>query len=323
MALIDPDLDSEPGPLLLALKAACRRHMMRELPVDPTAVISELDFRSLHQDYATWKARVPQARPRRVHVSREMLANPARMGYGEGLAAVLREIANGNDLRPRMSTAVEHAYAPWIPPSIFARRRPRPDERHIDRLLADWGLHHLHLKNAPHPTCAGFVDRSRQVLFVAFMPEDAYLVDVAAHESHGANWSALALLEVVVRNWPDAGILTPMNFVTSLVGGNWSDEDRKKLRRAGVSSSAVEIDGRVWSAGGQGLTGVPMRVMQHCMGVTWALAGFEPTEDQIRTDLAAMAIKHSLRDQWQAITHGEEFGFYSDGVFVRYGSLLP
>ncbi len=252
-----------------------------------------------------------------------MLANPDRMGYSDGLAAVLREIASGADLRRRMSTAVEHAYAPRIPPPMLARRRPRPDERHVDRLLADWGLHHLHLKNEPHPTRAGFVDRSSQVLFVAFKPDDAYLVNLAAHESHGANWSALALLEVVVRNWPHAGILMPSNFVTGLVGGNWSDEDRKTLRRAGLSTAAVEIDGQVWSAGGQGLTGVPVRVAQHCMGVSWAFAGFKPTEEQVRADLAAMAFKHDVPDEWRAVTHGEEFGFYSDGVFVRYGSLLP
>lgn len=184
---------------------------MLELPVDPTATMRELDFRSLHQIYATWRSRVPAARPRRVHVSRELLANPARARYGDGLARVLLEIATGEDLRPRTSIAIEHAYTLGVPRLLA--RRPR-HERHTDRLLADWGLHHLHLCSRPHRTRQGFVRRSPHVLFVAFLPNDAYLVDLALHESDGANWAALAILEVIVRNWPDSGVLLPSRYVT-------------------------------------------------------------------------------------------------------------
>jgi hypothetical protein len=28
-------------------------------------------------------------------------------------------------------------------------------------------------------------------------------------------------------------------------------------------------------------------------------------------------------DEWHATVDGDDFGFYSGGVFVRYGSLLP
>src|SRR5947209_18256664 len=46
---------SEPGPLLADLRKACWRHMMRALPVDPTATMRELDFPSLHKVYAKWR----------------------------------------------------------------------------------------------------------------------------------------------------------------------------------------------------------------------------------------------------------------------------
>jgi hypothetical protein len=294
--------------------------MLCELPVDPTATMRELDFRALHQDYATWKSRVPAARPRRVHISPELLANPERRPYGDGLAAAVREIAAGDDLRPRMSTAIEQAYELFVPP-LLARRRPR--ERHVDRLLADWGLHHLHLGHKPHRRQTGFIERSPHVLFAALKPDDAYLVDLAEHESDGANWSALAILEVIVRNWPDAGILLASNFVTGLVGGNRSDEDRQELRRAGVSTGMVEIDGQVWSAGGQGLTGVPMQVIQHCMGVSWQLSGYDPTEEQVREHLTSAAERHGVPNDWRAVVHGDEYGFSSEGVFAPYGSLVP
>jgi hypothetical protein len=116
--------------------------MLAELPVDPTATMRELDFRSLHSVYAGWRGRVPLARPRRVHIAPELLANPDRLTYGDGLAAILRDIARGDDLRPRMSTLVEQAYTPWEPRLLLRRPGRQP---HVDRLLADWGLHHLHL----------------------------------------------------------------------------------------------------------------------------------------------------------------------------------
>jgi hypothetical protein len=310
----------EPGPLLLALKAACLRHITRELPTDPTATMRQLDFRSLHQLYATWRGRVPAARPRRIHVSAELLANPNRLTYGDGLAALLSEIARGSDLRPRTSIAIEHAYTAWTPPLL---QRRRPSQRHVDLLLADWGLHHLHLGTAPHRTRPEFISRTPHVLFVAFKADDAYLVDVERHESDGANWSALKLLETVVRNWPDAGILTVSHAALGLANGNWSDEERRALRSAGISTGAVEIDGKVWSAGGQTVSGEPVQVARHCMGVAWQLSGYQPTEGQVRDDLAEIAGKHDVPDDWRAIIDGEEFGFFSSGVFVRYGSLLP
>jgi hypothetical protein len=294
--------------------------MMLALPVDPSATMGELDFRSLHEIYAAWRGRVPSERPRRVHISRELLANPVRLRYGAGLAAVLREVAAGDDLLPRMSTAVEHAYTPWVPPGL-ARRRA--STRQVDRLLADWGLHHLHLRTERHHSRERFLARSDHVLFVAFAPNDAYLVDLARHETDGANWSALAILEIVARSWPAAGILVPSTVAIRLRGGNWSDNDRSALRAAGVSTGMVEIDGSVWSAGGQSLGGASMKAAHHCMAVSWQLSGHSPTEEQIRQNLAVNAAKHGVRDEWRAITHGEDFGFYSEGVFISYGSLLP
>lgn len=219
-----------------------------------------------------------------------------------------------------MSTAIDHAYELFVPP-LLAQRRPR--ERHVDRLLADWGVHHLHLGLEPHRKRPEFVKRTPHVLFVVIKPHDAYLVNLAEHESDGANWSALTILEVIVRNWPDAGILYASDYATGLAHGNWSDEDRRELRRAGISTGAVEIDGRVWTAGGQGLTGVPMHVATHCMSVGWRLTGYDPTEDEVLEHLTSMAEHYGVANEWRAITQGEEYGFYSESVFVPYGSLLP
>jgi hypothetical protein len=310
----------EAPPLLHELERVTRRQMLAALPVDPAGTLRDTDFRTLHSIYATWRGRVPSAQPKRVHLSAELLANPERCAYGDGLAAVLREIAMGTDLRPRTSTAVEHAYA-LEPPPVLTRRR---SGRQHDRLLADWEIHHLHLSTDRHHRRPEFVKRSGHVLFAAFVGGDAYLIDLRPHERDGANWSELAILETVVRNWPDAGILQASDFAIGLVGGNWSDEDRRELREAGISGGMVEIDDRVWSAGGQSVGGTPLNVAKHCMATNWFLSGYSPTADELGEELHAMAAEHGLPDGgWRAHVDGDDYGFVNGHLFVRFGSLLP
>ena len=240
-----------------------------------------------------------------------------------GLAAAVREIAEGHDLRPRLSTSIDYAYT-LEPPTALARRKSRG--RHYDGLLADWGIHHLHLGVTPHPHQRGFIRRTGHVLFAAFQPSDAFLVDLQPHESDGANWSALRILEIIARNWPDARILVPTLSGTRLKGGNWLDDERRQMRHAGIAGGAVEIDGAVWVAGGggQSLGGAPMPVVQHCMAVSWLLSGYEPTETDLHYQLQRMAVEHQVPGgPWQAHVDGENFGFVSGGLFVPYGSLLP
>lgn len=310
------------APLLLAdLEREMRRQMLAALPADDTGSLHENDFRAVHTIYASWRARVPTTVPCRVHLSAELLANPERGAYGLGLEAILRELALGADLRSRMSKDIDCAYALPLAP-VLARRPPR--RRHVDALLADWGIHHLHLSTQRDRARPEFVARTPHVLFVAFVRSDAYLIDLREHESDGANWSELAILETVVRNWPDAGIAQPSDTELGLVGGNWSDEDRRELRRAGVSGAVAEIDGRVWLAGGQTVHGAPSRVARHCMATSWFLSGYSPTEAELRGDLAAMSEKHSVpNDSWRAHVDGDDYGFVNEGVFVSFGSLLP
>jgi hypothetical protein len=307
---------SDALPHLPGLEVVMRRHILNALPVDRSATMRDLNFRSLLHVFAAWRSRVPPKGPRRVHVSAELLANPERAPFGDGLASVIREIALGDDLRPRMSLGIEHAYAPDVPP-LLARRQ---GGRHLDALLDDWGIHHLHVYVEPHRSRPGFTRRSPYVLLVAFQPHDAYLIDLAGHESDGANWSALSILETVVRNWPKAGVVLPVGAL-GLVGGNSSDEDRRLLRTFGVRGP-VEIDGGVWMPG-IGLGGTWESVSRHAMDTTWFLSGHQPTEEDVRAGLSEMAAKHGVPDTWQGHVDGDDFGFFGGGVFVRYGSLLP
>ena len=296
-----------------------RRHMLAALPADPSCTLRDLDFDRVHTIYATWRGRVPVMMARSVHVSADLLANPARGRYADGLAAVVRDIAHGADLRPRMSTGIDHSYA-FKPPAMLTRRR---SGRHHDRLLADWGIHHLHLANAPHRSRPEFLARTHHVLLAAFVRADAFLIDLRPHESDGANWSELAILETVVRNWPDAGILQSSDWLLGLSHGNCSDADRRELRQASVSTGTVEIDGRVWMAGGQTRAGTPAHVVRHSATTLAFLSGYAPPEDELRAQLRAIAEKHDVPNQWSAHVDGDDYGFGSGHLFVRFGSLLP
>jgi hypothetical protein len=308
--------------LLEDLVKAMRWHMLTALPPDPTCTLRDLDLRSMIGVYAAWRGRVPTASPRRVHVSRELLSNPSRAQYGDGLAAILREIAEGGDLRPRMSTGVAHAYSMPVPWMLARKQR---DPRHVDRLLADWGIHHLHLRNAPHARQPDFLARSPHVLFAAFLSDNAYLIDLREHESDGDNWSELAILETVVRNWPDATIMLP-----SLSGlrlrHNWNDEDRRDLRRAGLSGGMVEIDDQVWLArsSGQSVNGEPSSADRHGMSVYWTIYSFESSPEELQAQLDRVSDAYRLpRDGWAAAVHDEQFGFLNGHVFHSLGALLP
>jgi hypothetical protein len=116
------------------------------------------------------------------------------------------------------------------------------------------------------------------------------------------------------------------DYVVGLTGGNRSDDDRRDLRSAGLAGGLVEIDGRVWMArgGGQTLGGTPLTVERHCMMTSWFLSGYRPTKDALRAQLTAMAAERDVSDAaWSPHVDGDDYGFATGGLFVRYGSLVP
>jgi hypothetical protein len=287
--------------LIDSLEAAIRRHCVQALrehaPDDP----DQLDTRSLVADYASWRARFPSQRPRQVYEADAMLDSPWRERYAAGLAAIRRDIEAGADLTRYLSS------------------RARLPHRG-DLLLAHSGIHHLHMSDLMGKWR---VARTEHVLLVAFRPKAAYWIGIYAHERDGANYSERAILQTVVRNWPDAGILVPSRFAVGLTQ-SYDDAQRAQLHRVGLNL-AVEIDGTVWSAPGMTANGAPMlaaRVGMKVQAVLDALrsAGVSALADELR----AAAGVDLAPEQWEAIIHEEGFGFFaaSAGTFVRYGSLV-
>lgn len=59
------------------------------------------------------------------------------------------------------------------------------------------------------------------------------------------------------------------------------------------------------------------------MSVSWFLSGYEPTEQELSEQLTAKAAEQGVPDDWRGMVVDDDYGFFSSGVFVPYGSLLP
>lgn len=195
--------------LVEALEAEIRRHVLSALPPDPTGDTAAMDCRTLLHVYGGWRVRHVDQRPRSVYRARELLSSPHLAKYGSALEVIAKRVADGEDLTPHLTTRTRHAYMPGQRPTEPTTRQDR------DLLLADWGIHHLHLSTAPHARFSGFTARTDEVLFAAFRGKSAYLIGIHPHPEHH-NWAARAILEVAARNWADAGVLHRLEYVIGL-----------------------------------------------------------------------------------------------------------
>jgi hypothetical protein len=285
------------------LEQAIRAHCVGAMCDFSNADLAALDTRSLVADNAAWTARFPSVRPRSVYESDAMTASQLRVQYAEGLAAIRRDITGGVDLRRYLSSRAR-----------FAHGR--------DLLLAHAGIHHLHMSDVIGRWDR--VERTDHVLFVAFQPDAAYLVDIYAHESDGANWAEQAILETILRNWPEAGILEQSRFATGLTQ-TFDDDMRAELRAAGVNL-AIEVGGSVWSPAGATLTGAPIMAARLGMKVTAHLNDLRTIgASALEAQLAESVLEHAVSaEEWVSMVHDEHYGFYAErlDIFVRYGSLV-
>ena len=84
------------------------------------------------------------------------------------------------------------------------------------------------------------------------------------------DWAREHVLEVLARNWPDAGVIHRAKGIVGL-GEAISETDRVSLRYAGVNS-AFELDGQVFfPRGGLTTAGTSMRATQQANHVMHAI----------------------------------------------------
>ena len=196
----------------------------------PSVTLSGDKYKDAHQvcmDHYNAFARRIAKRPRAVHWSPELTARKPTLpiDLSTGLANTISELQTGADVGPRLSRGLK-------------------DRDYDDKMLNDWGIHHMHLGSKLEAD--GFIERSGPVLFVMVRPDDVYLLDV---RGHGA-WTDADLVEIVHTNWPN----TIERFrLEGITGHDLTKQQRKNLRAKNGNAGVTMKDGTFYAAIGGGL----------------------------------------------------------------------
>jgi hypothetical protein len=279
------------------------------MPADPAGDLAQMPFGELLFVFGTWRSRLVPPRPRQVHESSALAANAKRKEYAAALEAIIEKIRGGGDLKPHLSRQIN------FPHIAEADRTRQPLHRRKDRdlLIADWGVHHLHLSTIVDAD--GFVKRTGDLLFAAFTADDAYLINIYPH----GNWGLREIVEIYVREWPNAGTIRPMHGIT--LAEHPTEKDALELRNAGVAG-LLEIDGTVYMPPSQTTAGTPLPVtlrVQNLLHIIDELRERE-TQTDFESELDAQRGFRS-RGDWSPLIHDGQCGFTREGVFVPVAPL--
>lgn len=178
-----------------------------------------------------------ELRPREVLRSQGFTCPPQFTTALDGIETKARA---GEDLNPYQSKGIREADV-------------------LDRLLNDWGIHHLHLGSSTDSS--GFVERTGPLLFTRIDPDRLFMIAVMAH---GA-WSSQSLMEILHNNWPDSIKRFRMKGVLGLER-RCSDSEIGTLRAAGVQTLIELTDGTIYFpiGGGIMLSGDSAEVIETC-----------------------------------------------------------
>jgi hypothetical protein len=178
--------------------------------------------------------------------------------------------------------------------------------QHLDLMLNDWGIHHLHISTKVGSD--GFVQRDGPLIFAIFKPDRAYLIDVGDHKS----WVEENFIRVVVETWPDEGLLMEIKGILG-ARQSWQDSERSKLRAAGITSM-VTIGNRVFvPTGGISTAGTSSKASVHAMGIMKTLRRFE---EQVQADPTAILETIRQHGGHPADVPEFEFSVFQEGFGV-------
>ena len=280
--------------LVNSIEVTLREHLLDAMPDDPNGRLAAKALADLVVDYGTWLSHGVPARSRCCHISKEMRASTKAAEHKDALDVIERKIIAGDDLKPHLSKSVDKADA-------------------IDRMHADFGVHHLHL-SIELDAKGAFVKRGNDLLFAFFKPDDAYLIGIYEHLT---DWARKNILEIAARNWPDAGIVHKLNFVTGLTN-EYNDTERLELQKAGISVGAISTEDGVFMTLGQNLTGNPYSATRLRMLVMSALNDWrEHFAERLAEAATAVdgAAGRSVRGDWKPVVHNEQIGLQREDVF--------
>lgn len=240
------------------------------------------------------KRRISQL-PRTVVVSAQFTCPPQ---HAAGVALISQKARNGEDITPHQSKGLL-------------------DLNFNDSLLNDWDIQHLHLGTVSEQS--GFIQRTGPLLFARVTDTHFYLIDVLNH----GDWTRQRLVEIVHNNWPDS--LSNHKYPGALgLEYKPSDDDIRRLRRAGVDIAIQVSDGTVYGSIGGGYTtsGLSADVVSTCNSYWYLLWECEAYVKQHIQELIEIARQHGVQmtapfcfrlgcdnDNVYAIETNSRFGF--------------
>jgi hypothetical protein len=178
--------------------------------------------------YFNRQARNVTAKPRVVHQPPGFSIPPKFQGCEGAIAAIKNEIETGVDITPRMSRKVRR----WD---------------YVDGMLADFGIHHLHLGTTLDPD--GFYAQDAPLLYVQFDEANAYFLIVAGH----GEWANVELIEIIHANWPASIESCRIKWARS-ASDNVSTRDRVAARKRGIDVRIKMKDGTIYLPPGGGFS---------------------------------------------------------------------
>jgi len=174
------------------LERRIRRHVLAAMPKEAT-FLEDLDLGRLLIEYRIWRGQFILPQRRAVFESKEMRESDKRREHQAVVECLASKLAAGESINAFLSSSVQ--------------RIPRPRQGKVvprDQLLAEWGIHHLHLSDQIDGD--GFVKRTDDVLFAIFKDDAAYLIGIYGHPGTD-NWARQDIFATLVRNWPDRGLV--------------------------------------------------------------------------------------------------------------------
>jgi hypothetical protein len=223
--------------------------------------------------YLNWRNRLIPARPRTVARSITFSQNSVAVERSESISKIITDIEEGNDLTKYLSRRVTTGFALPAKPGV----KQLAKLQHLDLLLNEWGIHHLHISTAIEAD--GFVERDDPLMFAMFEPEAAYLLDIGTHSS----FVDQRLAKIAVENWPDAQLFLEIKDIQLRNGVPYSQDDRKQMRSAGIFSF-IPIGDKVFAPrGGISAAGTSTQASLQTNHIMRTLRAFE---ERVRVDPA-------------------------------------
>lgn len=122
--------------------------------------------------YYNWCNRLISAHPRKVMRSGPFNQKLVSAEQPDDIGKIIADIEQGVDLTKYLSCRVRVGFEL---PKKSTKKKLR-QLRHLDLLLNEWRIHHLHLNSTIEAN--GLVKRGNPLLFAMFLPGKAYLLDI-------------------------------------------------------------------------------------------------------------------------------------------------